>query len=295
MHIIRHRFQKCFLTLALALFFCNPVNPMSAPAREAGPPAADTQKPRNALVEAFSSTSTTEPAQPRTQSGFNQGQATEHKTGVQIIANKEAALASRFYGTISKIYVKEGENFKAGQPLISFDCRELAAEHAVAQAELRLHSSTDQANSELYAEKVIGSLEKNLSQAKVAEANARIKAINAKMANCKITAPFDGQVVDLKARTYETLLPGSPIMLIQASRDLGALVQIPPAWLSWLKPGTIFQAQIEETGTSYQAEVSSVGARVDPASRMVKVYATISGIHSELLPGMGGHAEFDQQ
>lgn len=127
----------------------------------------------------------------------------------------------------------------------------------------------------------------------MAETNARIKAINAKMVNCKITAPFDGQVVELKARTHETLLPGSPIMLIQASHDLGALVQIPPAWLSWLKPEIIFQTQIEETGTSYQAEVSPVGARVDPVSRMVKVYATISGIHPELLPGMSDHAEFD--
>ncbi len=142
---------------------------------------------------------------------------------------------------------------------------------------------------------MIGSLEKNLSQAKVAETNARIKTINAKMVNCKITAPLDGQVVELKVRTHETLLPGSPIMLIQASHDLGALVQILPVWLSWLKPGAIFQTQIEETGISYQAEVSSVGARVDPASRMVKVYATISGIHPELLPGMSGYAEFDQQ
>lgn len=123
-------------------------------------------------------------------------QAAAQKMRVLVVANREATIAGRLYGTISQIHVRESERFKAGQTLVSFDCRELAAEKAVAQAELRLHSTTNKANAELYAEKVIGSLEKDLSQAKVAEANAKIKAVNAKMANCSITAPFDGQVVE---------------------------------------------------------------------------------------------------
>lgn len=134
MRIVRHRLQNYSLALALTIFFFNPV---FAPAREAGPPAADTQKPRNVLVEAFnSSTSATEPAQPRAQSGFGQDQAAEQKNRCTGNRQQGGHPASRFYGIINEIYVKEGEHFKAGQPLISFDCRELAAKHAVAQAEL---------------------------------------------------------------------------------------------------------------------------------------------------------------
>ena len=275
------------------------------------PPANAAQKPQNALVEAFSnrpaaaaevkqadpaSTPAAVESTPATPEGFGQGaSAAAQKMRVLIVANKEATIAGRFYGTISKIHVKESERFKAGQKLVSFDCRELAAERAVAQAELRSHSTTNKANAELYAEKVIGSLEKNLSQAKVAEADAKIKAVSAKMANCSISAPFDGQVVELQAKAHETLQPGSPIMLIQNSRDLEAHVHVPSAWMTWLKPGATFQTKIEETGASYQAEVVSLGARVDPVSRTIKVYAKIPGDHPELLPGMSGYAEFNQQ
>ena len=73
-----------------------------------------------------------------------------------VVTNREATITGRLYGTISQIHVRESERFKAGQTLVSFDCRELAAEKAVAQAELRLHSTTNKANAELYAEKVIG-------------------------------------------------------------------------------------------------------------------------------------------
>lgn len=221
--------------------------------------------------------------------------AAAQKMRVLVVANREATIAGRLYGTISQIHVRESERFKAGQTLVSFDCRELAAEKAVAQAELRLHSTTNKANAELYAEKVIGSLEKDLSQAKVAEANAKIKAVNAKMANCSITAPFDGQVVELKAKAHETLQPGMPIMLIQNSHDLEAHVHVPSAWMVWLKPGARFRAHIEESGTAYEARVTALGARVDPVSRTVKIYAEIPGDHPELLPGMSGYAEFDRQ
>ena len=213
---------------------------------------------------------------------------------ILLVANQEATIASRLYGTIKEIQVRESESFKKGQALVTFDCRELAAERGVAQAELKLHNTTNQANTELYKEQVIGDLEKKLSQVKVEEAGAKIKAVSAKMENCSIMAPFDGQVVELLAKAHETLQPGAPIMLIQNSRDLDAHVHVPSKWMEWLKPGSTFTAFIEETGKSYEAKVTAVGARVDPVSRTVKIYAKLPGDHPELLPGMSGYAEFKQ-
>lgn len=59
-------------------------------------------------------------------------QAAAQKMRVLVVANREATIAGRLYGTISQIHVRESERFKAGQTLVSFDCRELAAEKAVA-------------------------------------------------------------------------------------------------------------------------------------------------------------------
>ncbi|NLZ17760.1 MAG: efflux RND transporter periplasmic adaptor subunit [Desulfobulbaceae bacterium] len=304
MPIEKRQTPWCFAALACFLLLTPAV--LSATEGNAQPPAAiglGPEKPQNALIEAFSNkNNATEPAKAQTDIGSNthtepaaaggglgQGQpAAEQRMRVLLVANKEASIASRLYGTISKIHVKEGERFKAGQLLVSFDCRELAAERDVAMAKLRLYNGTNKANAGLYTEKMIGSLEKDLSQAKVTEAEA-------KMANCAISAPFDGQAVELQAKAHETLQPGSPIMLIQDSRDLEAHVHVPSTWMTWLKPGATFQTQIEETGAIYQAEMTSMGARVDPVSRTIKIYAKISGDHPELLPGMSGYTEFTRQ
>ena len=220
--------------------------------------------------------------------------SSDQKVRVLLVAKEEAMISSRLTGTVKQIHVKESEPFKSGQALVTFDCNELAAEKGVAQAELKLQQTTNKAHTELYAEKVIGALEKDVSQVRVDAAAAKISAYAVKMSNCQILAPFDGQVVELKAHNHETLSSGAPIMLIQNSRNLEAQIHTPSKWMEWVKPGTTFQIFIEEVGKSFPAEVTSLSARVDAVSRTIKIYAKLKGNFPELLPGMSGYAEFNK-
>ncbi len=212
-----------------------------------------------------------------------------------LVAHRETVISSRFFSTIKKIHVKESDGFNKGNPLVTFDCSELNAQKKVALTKLKLQKITNIANLELHKEKIVGSLEKDLSAIKVEEANASVAVIDARLKNCRITSPFSGQVVELHAHDYETLQPGDPIMLIQSSDDFEIHMHVPSKWLSDIKPGTKFEAAIEETGKSYQGLVTSVGARVDSVSRTVKIYARLEGNYPELLPGMSGFAKFSTQ
>ncbi len=209
---------------------------------------------------------------------------------VLLVAREEALISSRFFGTIIRLKVREGESFSKGAVLVRFDCRELAADRSVAAATLKLQQTASLANEELHVQKVVGKLENDLARIRVEEAKARAAAYTARMRNCSITAPFAGQVVQLEANEYESLQPGAPIMLIQNPGKLDAELHVPSRWLQWLQPGQVFRTVIEETGRQYQAEINRIGVRVDPVSRTIKVYASISGKHEELLPGMSGYA-----
>jgi hypothetical protein len=50
---------------------------------------------------------------------------------------------------------------------------------------------------------------------------------------------------------------------------------------------------MDETGKTYQASVTRLGARVDAASQSLEIAAVIEGEHPELLAGMSGLARFD--
>jgi membrane fusion protein (multidrug efflux system) len=57
-----------------------------------------------------------------------------------------------------------------------------------------------------------------------------------------------------------------------------------------LNPGYAFQVHIEETDKTYPAEITRVGARVDPVSQTIKVFGEIRGAAPELMAGMSGRA-----
>jgi multidrug efflux pump subunit AcrA (membrane-fusion protein) len=60
--------------------------------------------------------------------------------------------------------------------------------------------------------------------------------------------------------------------------------------LSWLKVGTVFKVQIEETEKTYQAKVTRLGGRVDPVSQTIRVIGEITDNAPELMAGMSGQA-----
>ena len=212
---------------------------------------------------------------------------------VLLVPAEEAMISSRFFGTIDKLHVKESDRFKAGDPLVTFDCSELNALRGVARSEVKLQRTSSHASAELHAEKIVGNLDRDLSAIKAEEAAAKLAEVETRIEKCRILAPFPGQVAELKVKSHETLQPGSPIMLIQNPQTLEAHVHVPSKWLEWLKPGATLHVFIEETGKSYPAKVRTVAARVDEVSRSVKVFAQLTETPKELLPGMSGYAEFD--
>ena len=66
---------------------------------------------------------------------------------------------------------------------------------------------------------------------------------------------------------------------------------VPSRWLAWLRTGSAFQVQIDETGKTYPAKFIRIGARVDPASQSIKVAAAIDDKFPELMAGMSGRVQ----
>ncbi|MEY3202384.1 MAG: hypothetical protein RIR70_1934 [Pseudomonadota bacterium] len=55
-----------------------------------------------------------------------------------------------------------------------------------------------------------------------------------------------------------------------------------------LKTGQRFEVKIDETGKSYPAHITRIGARIDPVSQSVKIVAAIDNKYPELIAGMSG-------
>ena len=209
----------------------------------------------------------------------------------QLAARRYTTLAPEIGARISRISVREGESFAAGQELISLDCSLHAAQRDRARAVLASAENTHTGNQLLAEHKAIGNVELRTSAIEVDKARAELDFSNTTLSKCGILAPYSGRVAEQKSREGQYLQPGQPVLEIIDDGALELDFIVPSKWLAWLRPEHKFRVYIDDTHKSYPARVQRIGARVDPVIQSVKVSAVIDGSFKELIAGMSGRVE----
>ena len=206
----------------------------------------------------------------------------------QLSPRRYTTLAAEFGAKVNRLPVAEGATFRAGQLLVAFDCSIQQAQLQKVQAELEAAEKTLDANIKLEKLESVGQLELDLARAAVQRAKAEVNISNALVGKCNITAPYSGRLAEQKVREQQFVQAGQPLLDIIDDGVLELEFIVPSRWLAWIKKGSKLEVQIDETGKTYPARFTRIGARVDPVSQSVKVAAAISGRYPELIAGMSG-------
>ena len=209
----------------------------------------------------------------------------------QISPRRQTVLSAEISGKIDDFPLREGERFAEGDPLIGFDCavhvarrdRSRAQEQS-ARRRLETAGRLDQLSS-------ISRLEYDETVAALAVAEAETALAEIAVSRCTIAAPFPGRVAERMAEPYQYVAEGEPVIAILDDRDLEVALMVPSRWLAWLRPGHTFAVAIDELDTTLEAEVSRIGARVDPVSQSIRVFAVITEAPEGLMAGMSGEAD----
>src|SRR5229473_2433479 len=159
------------------------------------------------------------------------------------------------------------------------------------RAQLFAAEKTYAVNRRLAALKSVGQLELDVSQAEIEKAKADVAISDAAVSKCSIVAPFSGVAIEQKAREFQYTTPGQPLLEVLDDRNLEVEFIAPSRWLAWLKPGYRFSIRIDETGKSYPAHITALGARVDPVSQSIKITGVFNDASPELISGMSGRIE----
>jgi membrane fusion protein, multidrug efflux system len=208
----------------------------------------------------------------------------------QLMPRQFTTLSSEMAGQIEAINTRVGERFRKGELLVVFDCAVQRAQTARARAELTKATKTLEINQRLLQLKSVGQLELDVARADVDKAKADLAVADAAVSKCKIEAPFSGITVEQKARAFQYATPGQALIdIIDTERQEVELIA-PSRWLPWLKPGHLFEVQVDETAKVYPVRVIRLGGRVDPVSQSIKVIGEITDPAPELMAGMSGKA-----
>ena len=211
-----------------------------------------------------------------------------------VVADMEATISSQLAGRLTKVPRQVGDAFTAGDLLASFDCQDRQAGVKAAQADLLGARETHLAKLQLQSLGAVSDLDVTLAASAAEKARSQLALAQVHEKHCVVHAPYDGKVVRVRAKAFESVQAGQPLLEIVNLASLRAQLLVPSAWLRWLKPGTPFTLRVDETGESYRARVHRISGRVDGSSQTVEVVGRFERIPANLLPGMIGRAAFQE-
>lgn len=205
----------------------------------------------------------------------------------------QAAIATDLAARVSAVGFKEGESFAKGDVLIAFDCERQEAELAAIRAQHREMKLALDSAAYLDKRGAVGKLDVEVSRARVDKAAGDVAALEARIKQCKIIAPFNGRVAELLIHAHEIPAAGKALISVVDETTFEIELIVPSHWLRTLAIGEAFKFSVDELDQTFSARLVRLGAAVDPVSQTVKVIGAFEAKPPKVLGGMSGSAVFE--
>lgn len=202
-------------------------------------------------------------------------------------ANESVILTAKTTDTIRAIHFNDGQRVARGDVLVEMTNEEQSAqldeERAnVAEAKKQLDR--------IRALRAAGTASQTLldqRQREYTAAQARLRAVESRLQDRLITAPFDG-VVGLRNVSVGALLqPGTRITTLDDDSVMKMDFSIPELFVPTVQPGLRINAQSRAFGDrAFSGEIASIDSQIDPVTRSVVVRAMIPNDDLVLKPGL---------
>jgi RND family efflux transporter MFP subunit len=242
-----------------------------------------------------------------------------HATGT-VHARETALLSAQLSGRIQQVLVREGDSVRAGQILVVLDdaaqrasaeqaqaaAKAMQNEHAAAETDARLATTTLERYRKLQAEKSVSAQEMDEVTHRAEASAARLEALRAHsdaarsqekgarilQGYTRLLAPFAGVVTARLADPGTLATPGVPLLQVDSGGPLQLQASIDESAIASVHKGMKVSIAIGgATASSIVGTVAEIAPAVDPASRsyLVKIDVPTSGsIHA----GVYGTADF---
>lgn len=202
-------------------------------------------------------------------------------------ANETVRITANVTEIVTEIHFEDGQHVKKGDVLIVLDKSEEEADLKAAKAQLTERKSAYDRARGLESQQALSRATLQERQAALRQVEGEIAAIEARIGDRTIRAPFDG-VLGLRNVSLGALVrPGDLVTTIDDLSQIKVDFDVPSLFLNDLRPGLEITGHVEAFGDrSFSGQVNTVGTQVDPVTRTVTVRAVLPNPDETLKPGL---------
>lgn len=206
-----------------------------------------------------------------------------------VEASEESTVSFSVPGTITKVYVEEGQKVSKGQLIAQVKSESLVNSRNIAQAELEEARDAYQRLKKLHDADALPDIKWVEIQSKLKQAENAAALADRGVTDASIHAPISGYVSQKFASEGQTVIPAEPVARIVNLNTLQVSIPVPENEISSFGPNTTAVIRFDVEGKpEVIGKIGNKSVVADPITRSYTVKFDIGSAKGKILPGMIG-------
>ncbi|QKZ11689.1 efflux RND transporter periplasmic adaptor subunit [Spirosoma sp. KUDC1026] len=211
-----------------------------------------------------------------------------------IDAKNNVQVSPKSGGVVTAVYVKEGDNVRAGQAIAKVDDQLLRESQAELKTQLSLANTVFEKQAALWKQQIGTEIQYLQAKNNKEALERRLSTLNAQIGQSVVTAPISGVVDQVTVKIGQSAAPGMSLVRVVNLSQLKVVAKVADTYSGSVQKGAPIVVRLPDLNRNLNSTISFVSTTVDPLSRTFTIEAPLPADNS-LKPNMLAQVKINDQ
>lgn len=204
-----------------------------------------------------------------------------------VQTKQNLVIYPEFTGTLTNVYVKEGQRVKKGQILAKIDDGGLSQQLSQLQIQADLAKTTFERQERLWNENIGSEIQYLQAKSSYERQQQAVNQLKSQLAKTNVTAPFSGVIDDVITDQGSVVSPGmSQLMRIVNLDNMYIETDVPESYITSVTEGKTVKINFPVLGKTIEGQIRQAGNFINPANRTFKVEIAVPNTDKTIKPNL---------
>lgn len=211
-----------------------------------------------------------------------------------IDAKNNVEVSPKSGGVITAVYVREGDQVRAGQAIAKVDDQLLRESISEVKTQLSLANTVFEKQEALWKQQIGTEIQYLQAKNNKESLERRLSTLNTQLGQSTVTAPISGVVDQVHVKVGQSAMPGVGLVRVVNLSQLKVVAKVSDSYSGSVRKGDAITVEFPDINRKLNSTISFVATTVDPLSRTFTIEAPLPS-DKALKPNMLARVKINDQ
>jgi membrane fusion protein, multidrug efflux system len=203
-----------------------------------------------------------------------------------VTTKQNVIIYPEYQGTLTRVYVKEGDRVRKGQVLARIDDGGLGSQLSQLEVQAQLAKTTYERQQRLWEQKIGSEIQYLQAKANYEAAQNAVDQMRSQLNKTNVHAPFSGVIDDVITDQGTVVSPGQGIFRIVNLKDMYIKADVPERYITTVLPGKDVAVELPMIGETINSKVRQTGNYINPNNRSFSIEVDVPNENGKVKPNL---------